>query len=88
MNDGDDGTQIIEFTGHIALVIRWKYWNEMVRMCNTVFEMVRNWITGIGLKLANHIADALLISSRKKMVYITLTGDQVPRSDDWQQAYV
>ena len=39
--------------------------------------MVRNWIAGIGRKLANNKTDVLLISNRKKMELITITvGDQ------------
>ena len=51
--------------------------NELVRMCNTAAGMIRSWITGMGLKIADHKTDVLLIDSRKKMKFITTTvGDK------------
>lgn len=50
----------------IALVIRVKYFEELVTTCNGV-GIVLNWIMGIGIELADHNADVLLVTSRKKI---------------------
>ena len=67
----------IDSPGLDSLVIRGQLLDELVRTCNTVVGTVRRWIAGIGIKLADHKTDVLLISSRKKMEFITITvGDQ------------
>ena len=45
------------FADDIALVIRGKNLDELVRTCNTAVGRVRNWIAGIGLKHADHKTD-------------------------------
>ena len=48
-----------------------------MRTCNAAVGTVRSWILGMGLRLVDHKADVLLISSRKKMEFVTITvGDQ------------
>ena len=73
---------------NIALVIRGKHLDELVRMCNTAIGRVRSWIAGIGLKLADHKTDILLINSRKRMEFVIMkvgvikADNQVPGSGD------
>ena len=70
-------TQIIGFAYDIALEIKGKHLKELVRTSNSADGMVRSWIARIGLKLADKKTDVVLISSRKKMEFITITvGDQ------------
>ena len=69
--------QIVGFEEDIALMIRDKHLDELVRTCNTAVGMVRSWIAEMALKLAEHNTVLLLISSRKRMEFITITlGDQ------------
>ena len=42
-------------------------------MYNTAVSMARSWITGKGFKFADHKNDVLLISSRKRMEFVTIT---------------
>ena len=58
------GTHIIGFAVDIALVIRGKNLDELVRTCKTAVGSGRSWIVGMGLKLADHKTDVLLISIR------------------------
>ena len=61
----------------IALVIKGKHLVELVRMRKTAVGMARSWITGMDLKLTDHKMDVLLVSSRKRMEFITITvGDK------------
>ena len=62
----------------IALIIRVKHLDELVRTCNTAVGRVMSWNAGIGLKIADHKTDILLISSRKRMEFINIAvGDQL-----------
>ena len=71
------GAQIVGFANGIAMVIRGKHLDELVRTCNTAVSRVRNSIAGIGPKLADNKTHVLLVSSRKRMEFITITvGDQ------------
>ena len=71
------GAQIIRLDDDIALVISEKHLNELVRTCNTAIGRISSWIARIGLKLDDHKTDVLLISSRKRMEFITImVGDQ------------
>ena len=43
------GAQIVGFADDIALVIREKHFDELVRRCNSAVGRVRRWIAGTGL---------------------------------------
>ena len=51
------GAHIIGFADDIALVIRRKHLDELVRTCNTAVGVLRSWILGMGLRLADHKTD-------------------------------
>lgn len=71
------GAQIFGFADDIALVVRGKHLDNLERTSNAAVSRVRSWIASIGLKLADHKTDVVLVSSRKKMEYITITvGEQ------------
>ena len=59
------------------MVIKGKNLNDLERACNNAVCMVRSWIAGMFFKFADHKMDMILISSRKRMEFITNTvGDQ------------
>ena len=61
------GAQIVGSADDIALVIRGKYLDELVRTCYTAVSVVKSCIAEIGLKLADHKTDVLLVSSWKRV---------------------
>ena len=50
-----------------------KHLVELERTCIAAVNRVRIWIASIGLKFADHKTSVVLVSSRKKMDYITIT---------------
>ena len=48
--------------------------------CNAAIGRVRSWITSIDLKLNDHKTDAVLLSSRKKIEFITITVGEKKQS--------
>ena len=53
------GTQIVGFPNGVALVIRVKHLDELVRTSNTAVGRARSWIAGIALKLADNKTEAV-----------------------------
>lgn len=67
---------IIGFADDIALVIVAKTIDEAKTVSEGSMYVVRSWLSSMGLSLAEHKTEAVLISSRKKMEYISLNiGD-------------
>ena len=57
---------IVGFADRIALMLRLKNLDKLMRTCITAVGKVSSWITGISLKFADHKTDVLLISSRTR----------------------
>ena len=72
------GSQIFGFAADVALVVMGKNLVVLERTCNAAINVVKSWIASVGLKIAEHKTDVLLVSRRKNMEYITITvGDQM-----------
>ena len=57
-------------------MVKSKHLVELKQTCNGADNRVRIWIASIGLKLADQKTDIVLVSSRKKIEYITKTVDE------------
>lgn len=61
--------QIMGIADYIALMIRSKYLEELVRTCNNAVRIERSYIMGMSLKLAEHKTDTYSLPVEKKRVY-------------------
>lgn len=69
--------KIIGFADDIAVVVTAKFTEEITRICNEAVDIIRQWLSSVGLHLAEHKTEAVLISSRKLRETITIrVGDQ------------
>ena len=70
---------IVGFADDVAIVVVAKLLEEVVQLSNDTIEIVQRWLQSVGLELAEHKTEAVLISSRKKRETITLTigGHQI-----------
>lgn len=62
----------VAFADDVALVIVEKYLEKINNLFDVTFARIRWWMESVGLKLAEHRADAVLITSRKKLETISL----------------
>ena len=60
------------FAYDVAIEIVAKILEEIIASFGQVFSEIRRWMTSIGLQLAEHKMEALLVSSRKTMEMMTL----------------
>lgn len=67
-----DNVKIVGFADDIALVCVAKQLSTAETITNASVQIVRSWLSSVGLKLADHKTEAVLISSRKKMEKIRL----------------
>ncbi|XP_015116123.1 uncharacterized protein LOC107040517 [Diachasma alloeum] len=68
--------RLVAFADDVAVVIVAKHLAEIHLTFHLIFEEIRRWMDAVGLTLAEHKTEAVLITSRKKVVTITLkVGD-------------
>lgn len=67
-----DRANIIGFADDIALVIVAKTIEETKTVSESSIQVVRSWLNSMGLALAEHKTEAVLITSRKVVEYIDL----------------
>lgn len=78
-----DNVRIIGFADDIALVIVAKEIGEAKTVTEGSIQVVRSWLDSMGLALAEHKTEAVLISSRKVKEYISIhVGDCVIKTKD------
>lgn len=74
-------TKVVGFADDIAVVIVAKTISEMEATTNEAVRQIRLWLQNAELELADHKTEAVLITGRKKMEFMTLTvGDTEIRS--------
>lgn len=74
---------IVGFADDIALVIVAKEIDEAKTVSEASIQVVRSWMNSVGLDLAEHKTEAVLITSRKVKEYISLRiGDCVIETKD------
>lgn len=67
-----DRVTIVGFADDIALVCVAKELGEVEAVANSAIQTVRSWLSSVGLTLADHKTEAVLISSRKSRETIQL----------------
>ncbi|KMQ82443.1 hypothetical protein RF55_22966, partial [Lasius niger] len=68
--------RLVAFADDVAVVIVAKHLKEINFIFDETFAKIRRWMESVGLKLAEHKTEAVLITSRKKVETITLrVGD-------------
>lgn len=68
--------KIVGFADDIAVVVVAKHKEEIVQISNETVTVIQDWLSTVGLELASHKTEALLISSRKQRETISLqVGD-------------
>lgn len=78
-----NGATIIGFADDIAIVIVAKSTQEIEVVANEAVSAVGAWLQSVGLQLAEHKTEAVLISSRKKVEAVTVTvGRQTIQSKE------
>ncbi len=66
------GARLVAFADDVAVVIVAKHLEEINFIFDTTFAKIRWWMDTVGLKLAEHKTEAVLITSRKQVETITL----------------
>lgn len=61
------GSEIIGYADDIAVVVVAKTLPRLQQKCNRLIQRLKSWLQGVGLELADHKTEVLLISSRKKV---------------------
>lgn len=67
-----DRAKLVGFADDIALVVVAKYTQEVVSVTNSSIKLVQSWLSRMGLTLAEHKTEAVLITGRKTIEHITL----------------
>ena len=77
------GVTLVGFADDIALVAVAKLKEEISRICNESIDMIHSWLQSVGLNLADHKTEAVLITHHKvKEQFSFCVGDQVITSRD------
>lgn len=63
---------LLKFVLDVAFVIVAKHLEDINNIFDVAFARIRRWMKTVGLKLAEHKTEAVLITSRKKLETITL----------------
>lgn len=77
--------RLVAFADDVAVVIVAKYLEEISNIFNEVMKIVQRWMDKVGLELAAHKTEAVLITGRKVRETITLT---VGRNSITSQPYI
>lgn len=78
-----DGANVIGFADDIAIVVSAKHLYEIEMIANEVIAIVKDWLEDVGLELAEHKTEAVLISSRKKRETVSFkVGNHVIKSKE------
>jgi hypothetical protein len=67
-----DQAKIIGYADYIAIVVVAKYIEEIEVVSNEAISRVREWLETVGLELAAHKTEAVLVSNRKKKESVTV----------------
>ncbi|CAL1677346.1 unnamed protein product [Lasius platythorax] len=68
--------RLVAFADDVAVVIVAKHLEEINFVFDETFAKIRRWMESVGLKLAEHKTEAVLIISKKQVETITLrVGD-------------
>lgn len=65
-------TTVVGFADDIAVVAVAKTVPEIEETTNRAIKQIRTWLSSQGLQLADHKTEAVLITSRKKLEYMTI----------------
>lgn len=70
----------VGFADDIAVVVEAKYLEEIIQTANEAVATIQGWLSSVGLQLAGHKSEAVLVSSRKKLERINLNigGIRIP----------
>ena len=77
--------KLMAFADDVAIVIVEKYLSKINYIFDMVFARIAQWMNSVGLQLAEHKTEAVLITSRKKLETITL---QVGEHELTSQPYI
>lgn len=70
-------TTIVGFADDIAIVVTAKHIHEIEAAINAAVAKIKNWLVANELQLADHKTEAVLISSRKKVEFVSFqVGEQ------------
>ena len=65
------GVDIIGFADDIAVVVTEKHLEDVTLIANEAIAIIRRWLSSVGLQLADHKTEVVLITSRKQRETIT-----------------
>lgn len=78
-----DGATVVGFADDIAVVVTAKHIDEVECIANEAVLEIRKWLYSVGLELAEHKTEAVLISSRKKIEKASIrVGNEVIQSKE------
>ena len=67
-----EGARAIGFADDVAVVVVGKYKEEVTQVANEAVAAIRKWLTSVGLRMAEHKTEAVLVTGRKVKEDITL----------------
>jgi len=67
------GVSIVAFADDAALIIIAKFLEQITALFGEAFVKIKEWMSSVGLQLAAHKTEVLLVSSRKVMETVTLS---------------
>ncbi|XP_066906481.1 uncharacterized protein [Halyomorpha halys] len=70
-----EGATVVGFADDVAVVVSAKYWEEVILIANQAVATVRGWLSSVGLQLADHKTEVLLVTSRKQTESITVSKE-------------
>lgn len=78
------GARTVGFADDLAILVTAKHLDEIEMIANDSVEVVKGWIDSVGLALAEHKTEVLLVSGRKKMerVIVNVGAHAVESKDE------
>ena len=71
-----DGATTVGFADDVAVVVVGKFLEQVTWIANEAIRTIRQWLTSVGLQLADHKTEVILVTSRKVNETITVrVGD-------------